>query len=98
VDYSDTTEYPDVDYHYDSFERLSGITNTTGSIYYTYYDDDRIATIDGPWTDDRITYTYDDLGQVKTMAQQNGQVRTYFYDYDPENASTPGTGMPSWIW
>jgi RHS repeat-associated protein len=59
-----------VSYTYDPiFGRLATMTDGIGTTNYTYRSigtlgAGRISTIDGPWANDTITYTYDALGRV----------------------------------
>lgn len=61
---------PEVSFTYETaYPRLATMTDTTGTTNYTYKaagvnGAGRISTVDGPLTDDTITYTYDILGRV----------------------------------
>jgi RHS repeat-associated protein len=89
-DYSDST--PDVILTYDDYDRLDTMTDGIGVFDYGYDDLGRLSSIDGPWTDDTISFQYNELGQLKTLTPQNGQSITYYYDYDPENPVDIGIG------
>ena len=59
---------------------------------YTYDANDRLTSIDGPWTNDTVSFQYNELGHLKTLTPQGGQAITYYYDYDPENPGDIGIG------
>ncbi|MEO0453065.1 MAG: RHS repeat-associated core domain-containing protein, partial [Verrucomicrobiota bacterium] len=72
VDYSDP-ETPDLSYTYDTYYlRQSTMVDGIGTTTYHYVpvsgtDDGalQVARMDGPFTDDTLKYTYDELGRVK---------------------------------
>ncbi len=78
VSYSDMT--PQILINYDDFNRITDIQDGTGITNFTYHPDSLLATIDGPLSNDNITYTYDDLGRRIGMAADLGQAHTYAYD------------------
>ena len=80
IAYSDTT--PGVSFTYDNYDRLDTMVDGIGTYDYGYDDLDRLATIDGPWLNDTITYTYNELNDITSMTPDVGQAVTYFYDYD----------------
>lgn len=51
----------------------------------------QVASVDGPWTDDTITYTYDQLGRVTTRAI-NGVGVTWAFDALGRITSEDGRG------
>ncbi|MBI4683442.1 MAG: RHS repeat-associated core domain-containing protein, partial [Nitrospirae bacterium] len=80
INYSDTT--PDITLTYDAYDLPDTMTDGIGVYDYGYDNLNRLASIDGPWVDDTISFQYNDLGHVKSMSPQNGQAITYNYDYD----------------
>jgi RHS repeat-associated protein len=90
INYSDTT--PDVTFTYSEYDFLETMSDGTGLHQYTYDELNRLKTIEGPWLNDTVAYTYNALGQIKTVTPEGGQARTYYYDYDPENPASIGTG------
>ena len=99
VDYANAN-VPDVMYGYDNtHNRLSWLTDGRGTSYYYYHPTSnapahpgttngagQLSTVDGPWADDTITYTYDDLGRVsaRNMASDSypnlAHGNTYTFD------------------
>lgn len=71
----------------DPHGRLREMTDGTGTTTYTYHaitgsaspGAGQLASVDGPLTNDTISYTYDELGRVKTRAL-NGVTTTWVYD------------------
>jgi RHS repeat-associated protein len=65
---------PSVSFSYDAaYGRQTSMVDGTGTTAYTYHPAGglgagRVASIDGPLTDDTITYVYDELGRVVTQA------------------------------
>ena len=79
ISYSDMNT-PDITYVYDEHHRLTQVNDASGTTVYTYNDNSTIATIDGPWDNDTVAYTYDDLGRVLTMSVEGSDTITYHYD------------------
>ncbi|MCP3889256.1 MAG: hypothetical protein GY702_10335, partial [Desulfobulbaceae bacterium] len=79
VDYSDNATH-DVFYTYDTFDRLTQVEDGSGITVFTYDSASRIETVDGPWENDTLTYSYDDLDRITSVQLQNGRTRTYVYD------------------
>ncbi|MFH1673857.1 MAG: hypothetical protein ABIF87_10605 [Pseudomonadota bacterium] len=78
VSYSDGT--PELIFEYDDHNRLTFMQDATGEHYYTYNANSQIVTVDGPWSDDTITYAYDALGRRTGITPQVGQALTHIYD------------------
>jgi hypothetical protein len=63
-----------VTFAYDlKYNRLTSMTDGTGTTSYTYYDvgnlgANQVHTVDGPLSNDTVTYTYDALGRVATRS------------------------------
>jgi uncharacterized protein RhaS with RHS repeats len=59
---------------------VQGRTDGSGAYAYTYDANNRLRTVDGPLANDLITYDYDELGRMKTLTPEGGQVIAYGYD------------------
>jgi len=105
ITYSDGT--PNVHYVPDDFNRVSSRTDGAGTWGFTYYNDSRLKTVDGPWPDDTVTYTYYDDGKPESVDPQGGEKIWYYYDnlgrledIKPDNTRTfhydypPGSPTP----
>ncbi|WOO42197.1 DUF6973 domain-containing protein [Rubellicoccus peritrichatus] len=53
----------DVDYTYDTLDRMDTMIDRFGTTVFTYDDNNRVDTVDGPWASDLIDYDYDELGR-----------------------------------
>jgi RHS repeat-associated protein len=85
---NETNATPDVSFAYDSvYPRLSQMVDGTGTTAYGYYPvttslgSGMLQTVNGPLTDDTITYFYDELGRV-SRRDVNGSANTVLYGYD----------------
>lgn len=78
IDYSDSTR--DVIFTYDGYHRLTKVKDASGTTLYSYNSDSTVASIDGPWDNDIISYTYDDIGRVLTMSVEGSDTIEYLYD------------------
>jgi RHS repeat-associated protein len=67
-------------YQYDTSNRLTSVSNSVGSYAFSYYKNDWLYTIDGPWDQDTVTYTYDPAGNPLSLAVEGGQNVSYVYD------------------
>jgi RHS repeat-associated protein len=76
--YSDGT--PGVINTYDAFNRLILVKDGVGTNAYSYDANSRLASHDGPWADDTITYAYDTLGRRTNLLVQGSQPTGYAYD------------------
>ena len=78
---------PTVSYTYDqSYNRAASMTDGIGTTNYTYYPvasgtlgAGKLYQVDGPLSDDTITYAYDGLGRVKSQ-DINGTTASVTYD------------------
>jgi len=76
---------PDVSFTYDAtYGRLATMVDGTGTTTYSYHPigipgATKLASVDGPLTNDTITYTYDELGRVTNRAM-NGVGVTWAFD------------------
>jgi RHS repeat-associated protein len=70
---------PTVSFNYDTnYNRLLTIVDGGGTNTYSYYavtnsqlGAGKLQSLDGPWANDTITYTYDEVGRVKTRSIDN---------------------------
>jgi RHS repeat-associated protein len=76
--YSDGTH--SVTNQYDVENRLTQRQDGAGTYHFTYDANSRMTTMDGPWTDDTLTYSYDGLDRRISLSAQNGQTLSYTYD------------------
>ena len=76
--YSDGT--PGVTNTYDSFNRLTLVKDGVGTNAYAYDGNSRLASFDGPWANDTITYAFDALGRRTNLLVQGSQPTGYDYD------------------
>lgn len=70
---------------YDARERVSSVTDALGVTRLAYNDVGRVTAIDGPWDNDTVRYTYDNIGRksgasVDGVAGVGGQSNAYAYD------------------
>ena len=81
---------PDVSFTYDAIHgRVATLVDGTGTTTYSYHavavpptvDAMKLASVDGPLTNDTIAYTYDELGRVTTRAI-NGSANTVTWTFD----------------
>jgi RHS repeat-associated protein len=69
----------------DIYGRLTQVTDGTGTTTYTYHPAAvlgarRLKDVDGPLAADTVSYTYDELGRVKTRSIGGAGTVTYSYD------------------
>jgi RHS repeat-associated protein len=82
-----TIATPSVSYTYEAgYNRLATVVDGIGTTTYAYkaagvLGAGQVASVDGPLTDDTITYTYDELGRVTTRAI-NGTANQTTQTYD----------------
>lgn len=81
-----STPATNISYQYDAFYgRLKSYTDNIGTTNYTYYPFDSsynagsLNTVDGPWANDTMQYTYDQLGRAATFSINN---KTQSFQYD----------------
>src|SRR5207244_1996499 len=81
---------PSVNYTYNqNYNRIETMTDGTGLTIYHYYDitsppalgAGRLQSIDGPLSNDTISYTYDELGRMHDQSI-NGGANTETVEYD----------------
>ena len=71
---------PNISIEYDIYDRITRIEDGSGAYLFTYDSASRIHTIDGPWANDTLTYSYDNLGRIATTQVEGGLLRSYTYD------------------
>ncbi|WP_027708944.1 RHS repeat domain-containing protein [Zooshikella ganghwensis] len=78
ISYSDNT--PEVTYTYNEKNQVTTITDGVGIHQYTYTSLGQLASIDGPWDYDTITYQYKQDGKLEKTTIEQGQTLLYQYD------------------
>ena len=76
--YSDGT--PGFNYAYDDYNRAKTRTDGIGTYTFAYDANSKIISIDGPWDNDTLTFSYDGIGRIETIQQQGGESINYTYD------------------
>ncbi|HYE30114.1 MAG TPA: hypothetical protein VEH27_01680, partial [Methylomirabilota bacterium] len=82
VNYSAST---DLNFRYDASNRLTNMVDASGTSAFTYTGYGALASEDGPWTSDTVTFAYNS-GRVRSSAvlqQVSGVAWTNSYVYDP---------------
>ncbi|MDP2923714.1 MAG: RHS repeat-associated core domain-containing protein [Candidatus Omnitrophota bacterium] len=98
----ETLNGPDVNirFTYDDLSRAISMTDwQQGVTNYTYDATSELLSVDGPSSNDTVTYTYDSLGNRKTMLDPDNKLTKYAYDAanritaitDPQNQVTKYT-------
>lgn len=90
VAYSDGT--PGVTTVYDPYNRPVTVTDALGTRVINYDASSRVTSIDGPWANDTLTFSYDSLGRKTAVALQGGLTATYVYDTLDRLTSITGNG------
>ncbi|RDH41381.1 DUF6531 domain-containing protein [Zooshikella ganghwensis] len=78
IDYADDT--PDVTYTYNEQSKVATVTDGLGTHQYTYTTTGKLASIDGPWDDDTLTYEYDSSGALHKIVPSKGQSVARYFD------------------
>ena len=87
---------PSVSFTYDvQYGRVASMTDGFGLTAYTYHPGGQlgagqVASVDGPLTDDTITYAYDELGRMTTRAIDGVGVT---WEFDPLGRTTSETSV-----
>ncbi len=76
---------PRVSYSYDSLGRVAGAEATGAdavarATLYSYDNNSRITSVDGPLSDDTVSVAYDALGRVTGLSAAKGRAVAYTYD------------------
>jgi RHS repeat-associated protein len=89
VTYSNPSATPNVSFTYDpNYRRLSSYTDGAGTTHYAYYSigtpptvgAGRLQSLDGPFSNDTVIYTYDELGRRLTSSMSGIGTVTHSYD------------------
>lgn len=91
VTYSDGT--PGVTTVYDAYNRPTTVTDALGTHTIAYDASSRVTSIDGPWANDALSFTYDTLGRKTAMALQGGLSVSYAYDSLDRLTTLTGNGL-----
>jgi len=84
---SELNATPDISFTYDgAYGRMASMVDGTGTTTYAYHPvavlgATQLASVDGPLTNDTITYVYDELGRVTTRAI-DGAANTLTWSFD----------------
>ncbi|WP_027708445.1 RHS repeat-associated core domain-containing protein [Zooshikella ganghwensis] len=78
IDYADDT--PDVTYTYNAQGQVTQVSDGLGTHKYTYATTGKLASIDGPWDDDTLTYEYDSSGVLHKIVPSKGQSVARYFD------------------
>jgi len=84
VDYSGgTVPTPSIYLSYDGLNRLTNMVDGAGVTVFTWTDGDQLATEDGPWASDTVSYSYSNRQRSRvSVLQPNASLwaQTYLYD------------------
>jgi RHS repeat-associated protein len=71
-------------YNYDALNRLTNMADGLGSTVFTWTDGSQLASEDGPWSDDTLSYAYNSARQRMSLGllQPNAGPWTQSYEYD----------------
>ncbi len=77
-------------YAYDALRHLTNMNDASGITVFTYNNLGYLASEDGPWTNDTVSYTYTNrlrasLSFVATQQGGGGTTLNYYYGYDGAN-------------
>jgi len=78
ISYSDGT--PGVTNTFDSYNRLTRVSDGSGATLLSVDANSRITTITGPWADESISLNYDPLDRVTNLLVQGSQPLAYTFD------------------
>lgn len=87
--------------HYDDASRVTGVDNSSGSVGFTYFDDNTLQTqtqLPGglPGTQWTTSYTYDADGRRATMLYPSTNQYTYTYNRRNQLLNINDTANPTW--
>ncbi len=91
VSYADGT--PGVTTVYDAYNRPVTVTDALGTRTIAYDASSRVTSVDGPWANDTITFSYDTLGRKTGLALQGGLTASYSYDALDRLTAVTGNGI-----
>ena len=73
----------DLEFRYDGLSRLTNMLDGIGSTVFSWTDGSQLASEDGPWADDTVSYTYASrLRSQLSLTQPNAAPWTQGYGYD----------------
>ena len=73
----------DIALQYDSLNRLTNMVDAVGTNRYTYTSAGQLLSEDGPWSDDTVSYTYNNrLRAILSLLQPSTSAWTNGYSYD----------------
>lgn len=78
ITYADAT--PSVTYVYDAYNRVVERQDGIGTYQFSYDANSQLKEVNGPWENDTVTYSYDELGNRTGLSVQGADVVTYVYD------------------
>ncbi len=74
---------PQISMSYDALNRLTNRVDALGTMRYSYYPSGLLASEDGPWDNDTVSYSYTNLLLATlTLLQPNGPAWTNRYSHD----------------
>lgn len=76
----DSPSSADVTFGYDALDRIVRMVDGQGTTNYAYDTRGQLLSEDGPYANDTVSYTYDDLGRRATMQVNGADQVTYNYD------------------
>jgi YD repeat-containing protein len=80
VDYPSST---DLTLQYDALNRLTNLVDAVGTTRYTWTASGQLLSEDGPWSDDTVSYTYQQRQRTGlSVAQPNAAAWSQSYGYD----------------
>jgi RHS repeat-associated protein len=84
VDYSaGTVSTPSVSFAYDGLNRLTNMMDGIGTTTFGWTDGDQLASENGPWADDAVSYSYSDRLRISaSLLQPTASPWTQGYGYD----------------
>jgi RHS repeat-associated protein len=90
VDYANS---PDLSFAYDANNRLTNMVDAAGTTRYTYTSFGAVASEDGPWADDTVTYAYaNQLRSGMSLQQPSALALSTTYAYDSNGRLTTIAG------
>jgi YD repeat-containing protein len=80
---------------YDALNRLTNMTDAVGTTTFTYTPSGQLASENGPWANDQISYTYANRQRTaQSLEQPNAAPLAETYAYDGANRLTSITAPP----
>ena len=78
VTYTDGT--PNIYNFYDDYNRMIATGDGIGAWAYAYDPESRLLSVDGPWENDTVSYSYDDTGRKKSVGLYGSDTVEHVYD------------------